>query len=698
MSITVIKYKCGNPASIPLKQADNNAITNVPRGMPTKFRNADGESSFSLGRNAYVKAPQCNAIIVGDTPYNSIRVDSRPSLHLNSNTYEFYSDCNPIYPNSGWSNTKITIPGQRNNALYKTNTRCCKNGKMTQVASSDEYITRRKNRAIGKGSNTTSNNTQLSFQGTTTMMEATQARRKTRNSGYVVPPKVRGNICGQSKSFPVTPLFGTANKNYEWIQYIQSRIASLQSEIQNLLPSHYTPSIKEKYQLIYFEDTPTGLDNIFTDVSNNFIDLSNTNIFNTASWNADISGHIMTGLNHNLLNTVGGTISISDTSQNTGLVEPSNISITFTQHMIDSVEFINHNQPYSFYTNGYREHQGLHLLHLVNRNDISNSSFSSNNITLDHLSPTSLTHLFEDIDLGDSTMFHIFAYYWNPIKYAERHYKEIKHIMYLHVKKDITNLVTHNLHALEAYADAKIAAYEATITTDIKQELDDQADRIYDAVHKKIKEYAQDIANKKRDFEKSIYKFEIYACDYVIKKVLCLIASILSIGSVDLGTDGAAAIDPEVDEKIGEEVDKNCLKVLIQKIVVDNKSLQYTVNKIITHQIQTHICNPLITKLNEYAESQGTVAEHELLIAIKGEISKFIDAGDQTDIKDFLIQFKTLTKSHMNSIINSEIDTVVLASKKFREKIEKEALDRLHGTILSNNDLKKCIEWGMEVF
>ena len=189
MSITVIKYKCGNPASIPLKQADNNAITNVSRGMPTKFRNADGESSFSLGRNAYVKAPQCNAIIVGDTPYNSIRVDSRPLANVNTNTYEFYYDCNQIYPNSGWSNTKITIPGQRNNALYKTNTRCCKNGKMTQVTSSDEYITRKKNRAIGKGSNTTLNNTQLSFQGTTTAMEATQARRKIRNRGYVVPPK-----------------------------------------------------------------------------------------------------------------------------------------------------------------------------------------------------------------------------------------------------------------------------------------------------------------------------------------------------------------------------------------------------------------------------------------------------------------------------------------------------------------------------
>jgi hypothetical protein len=219
MSITVVQYKCSNPASVPLKQAKNNAITNVPQGMPQKFRYADGGNSFSLGRSVYTLAPQCHSIIKGNNPFTSIRVDSQAG-----------TSCNKIVANEGWSTTKIVVANRSRNALYSNaNERCCENGKMTIVSSADEYIERKKNRAIGKGSSTVGlmnkqGNNELAFRGIATQMTATQARRKVRNSGYVVPPKCRGGgglgstggieavslgggKCGQPTGWDVTPLF-----------------------------------------------------------------------------------------------------------------------------------------------------------------------------------------------------------------------------------------------------------------------------------------------------------------------------------------------------------------------------------------------------------------------------------------------------------------------------------------------------------
>ena len=190
--------------------------------MPQKFHYADGENSFSLGRNVYINAPQCYSIITGDSPFTSIRVDSQAN-----------TECSKTLPNEGWSHTKITIPGKRRNTLYTNpnlndNTQCCRNGKMTIVTTADEYIERKKNRAIGKGSNTvglqnSQGNNKLAFQGIATQMTATQARRKVRNSGYVVPPKCRGGgnsgttggmsvslgggKCGAPTGGDVTPLF-----------------------------------------------------------------------------------------------------------------------------------------------------------------------------------------------------------------------------------------------------------------------------------------------------------------------------------------------------------------------------------------------------------------------------------------------------------------------------------------------------------
>lgn len=217
MTITVVQYKCSNPASIPLKQGGNNAITNIPRGMPQKFRFADGESSFAIGRNVYVNAPQCHSIIRGLDPFTSIRVDSRVEIGG--------STCSKILPNQGWSSTKITIAGRRRNALYSNaGERCCDNGKMSIVSSADEYIERKKNRTIGKASSVVGQpGNKLGFQGVANEMTATQARRKVRNGGYIVPPKCRGGgglsssggmsvslgsgKCGQPTGGPVTALF-----------------------------------------------------------------------------------------------------------------------------------------------------------------------------------------------------------------------------------------------------------------------------------------------------------------------------------------------------------------------------------------------------------------------------------------------------------------------------------------------------------
>lgn len=217
MTITVVQYKCSNPSSVPLKQSKNNAITHVPRGMPQKFRYADGETTFSIGRSVYINAPQCHSIIKGSNPFTSIRVDS----HV-SNTD---GTCSKILPNQGWSNTKITIRNRRRNALYSNaGERCCENGKMSIVSTGDEYIERKKNRAIGKGSSVVGQQgNKLAFQGIADQITATQARRKVRNSGYVVPPKCRGGgglnsvgglsvsmgggKCGQPTGGDVTPLF-----------------------------------------------------------------------------------------------------------------------------------------------------------------------------------------------------------------------------------------------------------------------------------------------------------------------------------------------------------------------------------------------------------------------------------------------------------------------------------------------------------
>ena len=207
MSLTVVHYGCSNPASVPIKQHTPNGMTEVPRGMPQKTGFADDTTTFAIGRQVYISAPQCHSIIKGNTASTSIRVDSSSS-----------GKCNPVIPNTKWSYNKITIPGQRRNAKY-TEPRCCANGKKTVVTSSEQYIERKKNIAIGKGSSTLGlenkqGNKKLTFNDNnengnhTNYLTVANAKRRCRNSGYVVPPKCRGGGCNQPRGWPVTQLLG----------------------------------------------------------------------------------------------------------------------------------------------------------------------------------------------------------------------------------------------------------------------------------------------------------------------------------------------------------------------------------------------------------------------------------------------------------------------------------------------------------
>ena len=107
-----------------------------------------------------------------------------------------------------WSTSNHTIGNRRRNNVgcggSAPNT-CLINGKQNNIMSSQELISRRKNRAIGQATRNTDNG--LSFNdnnlnGThTNYLAVSNARRRTRNRGYVVPPKCRGHGSGPSGPF-----------------------------------------------------------------------------------------------------------------------------------------------------------------------------------------------------------------------------------------------------------------------------------------------------------------------------------------------------------------------------------------------------------------------------------------------------------------------------------------------------------------
>ena len=147
MSIKTVHY-CSNPASFPLKQNINNGITNSKGGMPQKFRGADGGASFAMGRSLYA---------------NRSRL---PTTSLEE-----------LYRIQKMNNI---------NGFYVT-------GKPINIQSSDQYIQRKKNLAIGKGSMPGFNNgsTDLSFKSNknSNINTSNDARRRCRSGGCVAPKK-----------------------------------------------------------------------------------------------------------------------------------------------------------------------------------------------------------------------------------------------------------------------------------------------------------------------------------------------------------------------------------------------------------------------------------------------------------------------------------------------------------------------------
>ena len=243
MSIRVIHYGSSGSASVPLRQYINNSVSNVLMGMPDKPRTADGTTRFAKGRMIFNRTFPSNVLLIDlKNRYCSenkvIRVDNLPHNYDDTPNQGDNVPGNDIVPGlqesqpynsnpsqiiyvkkNDWSTTKHTLSGHRRNQIYTCGPRraCLVNGKQNQIISSDELIQRKKNNAIGRGSMPPKNNQTLSFNANnlngnhTNYLETTNAKRRTRNSGYVVPPKCRGGREAPvgTTGWPVTPLFNS---------------------------------------------------------------------------------------------------------------------------------------------------------------------------------------------------------------------------------------------------------------------------------------------------------------------------------------------------------------------------------------------------------------------------------------------------------------------------------------------------------
>jgi len=246
MSTTVVHYSCSNPSSVPGRQYVDNGATNVYKGMPQKTGYADGTASFASGREVFTKASTATSYLIdpnGPQPGRGgsvIRVDSH-ILQPNGLNYPYVK-----------TPTRLIQLGEANQFSHSTlptgwsihrrgatrSTRPIVNGKQNQIMSSAELVSRRKNNAIGRGSIPAKQDAALSFNANnlygshTNFLETTNARRRCRNSGYVVPPKCRvgpvagpyihstaptstgqqraGN-CGSKGGWPVTPLLASSS-------------------------------------------------------------------------------------------------------------------------------------------------------------------------------------------------------------------------------------------------------------------------------------------------------------------------------------------------------------------------------------------------------------------------------------------------------------------------------------------------------
>jgi len=169
------------PAGFPLKQSLNNGLTNAIMGMPQKFNFEDGTNNFSQGRKIFINTPTCSGIIRGNNQ-SSIRVDTNKP------------NCNQQLTNNGWSRSSIhSVHGRHSTSTIQ-------NGKKSQVTSSDLYIQRLKNRAIGIGS-TNKNNVDFSFKSNnqSNLNTINNTVKRVRGGGCVAPAK-KGAIANPYKS------------------------------------------------------------------------------------------------------------------------------------------------------------------------------------------------------------------------------------------------------------------------------------------------------------------------------------------------------------------------------------------------------------------------------------------------------------------------------------------------------------------
>lgn len=149
--------------------------------MPQKFSVADGTSSFSTGRRVFL---------------NTNRADI--SYNINDLTNSFNNLTNAA--NKKLCNCDVNCGHINCRCNYCNNSKNSKNcnpiGKSINVQSSDTYIQRIKNRAIGRSSmaqkNKDDNRFKLSFaaQNSANINTVNQALRRNRNRGYVVSNQV----------------------------------------------------------------------------------------------------------------------------------------------------------------------------------------------------------------------------------------------------------------------------------------------------------------------------------------------------------------------------------------------------------------------------------------------------------------------------------------------------------------------------
>lgn len=286
-SILVVKYSpnfgygTSNPASIPLKQYIQNGATNVNAGMPQKTGYADNTATFGQGRNKFIKASTCSIYLQDESnPLNCntgvIRVDATNVKNQEIECKNLYK-VHPLIQNgeytpnkdaissyglqSGtWSRSNHTIHNRQRNQVAcsaSSGGTCLLNGKQNNIMSSQELINRRKNIAIGRGSQNTNNG--LSFNDNnlngshTNYLAVSDARRRTRNGGYIVPPKCRGQGSGPSGPFGALQNQGTGFDNSKGIHPVPDNMCGKSGwPVSRLLgnPSNKTILYRGRYGVV----------------------------------------------------------------------------------------------------------------------------------------------------------------------------------------------------------------------------------------------------------------------------------------------------------------------------------------------------------------------------------------------------------------------------------------------------------------